>query len=77
MAVRDVAGRETVSTAEAAELIGVSRRQILRYLDDGYLNGFRAPGRRSRVRVYVASIREFRAEYEINPEDGEKRRRES
>lgn len=53
------ASDETMSPAEAAELLGVSRPMIYRYLDDGLLEGHKVG---SYHRIPAASVHQLREE---------------
>jgi excisionase family DNA binding protein len=50
----------TISTAEAAALLGVSRTTVTRLVNSGQLKGYKkTPARNSPMRVYRDSVLEF------------------
>jgi len=49
--------RETISTHEAAEVLGVAPSTVVRMIHRGHLQGYKkTPAKRSAFRVYVDSI---------------------
>jgi len=52
----------TMSTAEAAKLLGVSRQTVIRAFDAGHLQGYRtSAAKHAHIRLYSESVAAYRA----------------
>lgn len=48
------------STAEVAELLGVTEETVRRYIRTGSITGYRLSGPRSQLRITAQAIRDYR-----------------
>jgi excisionase family DNA binding protein len=63
------AKRETLTAKEAAEIVGISRSALLRYVKRGWIRGYKKGlGLRSPAVIYKDSLDEFLEKREVVPE---------